>query len=921
MALAAGSRLGAYEVVSLLGEGGMGQVYRAKDTRLKRDVALKILPEAFAGDPDRVARFQREAELLAALNHPNIAGIYGLEDDAGVRAIVLELIEGETLADRIARGPIPIDEALLIARQIIDALETAHDRGVIHRDLKPANVKVTSEGRVKVLDFGLAKMLEPAAPATALSRSPTQSVQATYAGVILGTAAYMSPEQARGKPLDRRTDVWAFGCVLFEMLAGRQAFERAGDTVSDVLAAVLTKEPDWTSLPAGTPPHIESLLRRCLQKEIQRRVPHIGVARLEIDEPSTPPSLPTSTPAPERSWWRRAVPFALGVLITAVVDGAVWWRSRTESPPTIVTRFSIPLSEGQNFSNAGRQVLAISPDGTQIVYSAASRLYLRTMADLEARPIPGIDGSYAVIGPVFSPDGRSIAFWSGADGTLKRIAVTGGAPVTIAAIPNPVGMSWGPEGILAGESAQGVLRLSPSGGTSDVLVAIKDDEVAHGPQMLPGGRAVLFTLAKATASPDRWDKAKIVVQSLGSGERKVLIDGGSDARYVPTGHLVYALSGVVLAVPFNVRTLQVLGGPVPIVEGVRRAGGAVTGSAQFSVAANGSLVYLSGPVSTSSADRELAVIDRTGKATSLKLPPGAIDHPRISPDGKRVAFVIDDDKGAVVWTYELSGATAMHRVTFNGNNRFPIWTEDGKRVVFQSDRDGDRGIFWQPADGSGAPQRLTMADKDTEHIPESWSPKGGGFLFRVTKGNVNTLSFFSMIDRKVTPFGAIESAAPTNARFSPDGRWVAYETRANRPPARGVGTGPTGVIDVQPFPPTGPIYQVPAVEQGGYRHPVWSPDGREMFFMIGGNIRLRVVPVKTQPDFVFGNAASLPRPSYWMDVASDNGTQWDVLPDGQRFIIRAATGLVGQPDTVSPIQQIQIVLNWTEELKQRALTK
>jgi hypothetical protein len=355
------------------------------------------------------------------------------------------------------------------------------------------------------------------------------------------------------------------------------------------------------------------------------------------------------------------------------------------------------------------------------------------------------------------------------------------------------------------------------------------------------------------------------------------------------------------------------------VEGVRRAGGLTTGAAQFSVAANGSLVYIPGPVTLGPGDRVLALIDRKGVASPLKLPPGAIEHPRVSPDGRQVAFVTDDDKGTNVWTYDLSGATQMRRVTFNGRNRFPIWTADGKRLAFQSDRNGDRGILWEPADATGSPQRLTTADQDTEHVPESWSPRGDGFLFRVVKGGMNTLWFFSLTEHKAVPFGGVQSVAPTNATFSPDGRWVAYETRTDLVRS---GAGPGGgVISVQPFPATGSIYQVPAIEQGGYRHPRWAPDGKELFFFLGGNIRFKVVPVKTQPEFVFGNTEALVRPSYWLDNASDNGRQWDVLPDGQHFIVEATAGSIGQPGGGGLTQQIQVVLNWFTELRQRVPTK
>ena len=670
MSLSVGARLGSYEVTAQIGAGGMGEVYRATDTKLKRDVALKVLPAALASDPDRLARFQREAELLATLNHPNIAAIYGLEDAAGSSALVLELVEGETLAERIARSPLPQDDAVSVARQIVDALEAAHEKGVIHRDLKPANIKITPEGKVKVLDFGLAKMLESEMPSGSLSMSPTLSLHATYAGVILGTAAYMSPEQARGKAVDRRTDVWAFGCVLFEMLAGKKAFESTGETVSDAVAAVLMKEPDWDALPADTPPHIRALLRRCLQKDVQKRVPHIGVARLEIDDPpSRNVSAFIAEPVPPGPLWRRAMPAAVGMLLAAGITSATWWGFAPEPPARIVTRFPFTLPDGQNFTNAGRHVLAISPDGTQMVYVANQRLYLRTMSDLEARAIVGIDGTAAVINPVFSPDGRSIAFFNGGDQTIKRIAVAGGAAVTIASSGNPIGMSWGVDGILFGDE-KGVMRVSPNGGTPEAIVSVHPDDVAYGPQMLPGGKAVLFTLAK-TSGADRWDKAQVVVQSLASGERRTLIEGGSDARYLPTGHLVYALGGVVFAIPFDAQRLEVSGGPVSIVEGVARAPVTATGAAQFSVSANGSLVYVPGPVSIASGAIELALFDRKGVAAPLKVPAGSIQHPRASPDGKQVVFVTDDEKEAVVWVYELSGATSMRRLTFDGRNRVP----------------------------------------------------------------------------------------------------------------------------------------------------------------------------------------------------------------------------------------------------------
>ena len=435
--------------------------------------------------------------------------------------------------------------------------------------------------------------------------------------------------------------------------------------------------------------------------------------------------------------------------------------------------------------------------------------------------------------------------------------MTGGAAVTICPADNPYGMSWTSDAILFGQGTKGIMRVSASGGKPAVLIAVKSGEYAHGPQLLPDGQTILFTLSAGAID---WDKARIVTQSLKSGERKTVVDGGSDARYLPTGHIVYALGGVVFALPFDVQHLQASGGPVPIIEGVTRGG--PTGTAEFSTAANGSLVFIPGPASPATGLLELALIDRKGAATPLKLQPGAYDHPRVSPDGKRITFGTDDGKDAVVWIYELSGATAMRRLTFGGKNRYPIWSADGQRVAYQSDRDGDLGIFWQAADGSGTPERLTKADKDTSHIPESWSPKGDGFLFRVTKGDDRSLWLFSLKDRKAMPFGAVQSKTPTDANFSPDVRWVTYSTSSTT-------DGNQRVVYVQPVPATGATYQIPVLEGGGYRHPRWSPDGKELFYFIGGNVRMRAAAITTQPSLAFGNPVAIPNPPYWSDNTLD----------------------------------------------------
>ncbi len=544
-----GTKLAHYEITSHLGSGGMGEVYQAADLKLGRSVAVKFLPESFAHDADRVSRFEREARVLAALNHPNIAAIYGLENSDSKKFLVMELVPGETLAGRIQRGPIPIEEALGIGKQIAEALEAAHEKGIIHRDLKPANIKVTADGQVKVLDFGLAKAYEQDAGSTTLSNSPTvASMAATNAGVILGTAAYMSPEQASGKPVDKRSDLWAFGVVLLETLTAHRVFD--GETVSHVLAAVLTKEPDWTALPAATPAPIRRLLRRCLEKDRKRRLPDAADIRLEIADALAAPTEELSLTAPAqamvapRPLWKRALPIVACMLAASALTAAGAWLLRSPASHQPVTRFPIALGEGQQFTNTGQSVVAMSPDGAQVVYVANQRLYLRSMADLTARPIPGTETFNGVMSPVFSPDGRSIAFF--ASGTLKKIAVAGGAAVTICQAGNPLGVSWAGDEILFGQTQpnmRGIARVSANGGTPELLVSVKNDELAYGPQLLPGGHAVLFTLAKN----GNWNQGRIEVQRLTSGDRTTLIEGGADGRYLPSGHLVYALGVVVFA--------------------------------------------------------------------------------------------------------------------------------------------------------------------------------------------------------------------------------------------------------------------------------------------------------------------------------------------------------------------------------------
>ena len=684
MSLEPGTTIGPYEVVVEIGRGGMGEVYRARDTKLDRDVALKVLPQAFTDDPDRLDRFEREAKVLASLNHPNIAAIHGLEESDGTRALVLELVEGPTLADRISKGPIPIDEALPIAKQIAEALEAAHEAGVIHRDLKPANIKVREDGTVKVLDFGLAKALDPS-PTSDPSESPTLTAAATQMGVIMGTAAYMSPEQARGKPVDKRADIWSFGVVLYEMLTGQRAFQ--GEDVSVTLADVIRADLKWEKLPNDLPPTLATYLRRCLEKEPSQRIRDIGDVRLAMagafEMTGSGPAEPVAAPS-LRVWQRPAVAAVLAVVLIAIglAGGlAVWSATRPAAPTSPTTRFPIVLPPGGRFGGVSRHVVALSPDGVHLAYAANRQIYLRTMDRMEATPIRGTEGEGATFGrsPFFSADGQWLGFW--AENQLKRVSVSGGAPVTLCDAENPRGASWGADDTILFGQADGIWRVLGTGGTPERIIEVGEGSQAQSPQLLPGGAWVLFTLRPGGASD--WNQAQIVAESLETAERRVLIDGGHDARYVSTGHLVYALNGILLAVGFDPDTLRVTPGPVPLVEGVAVAG-SNGGAAHFALSDTGTLVYVPGVgvpgQGRGGTARTLVWVDREGREELVATPSVAYDRVRLSPDGTR-AVVQVDGANTDVWLSELARGTLSRLTTDPAVDERPLWTPNGQRKL------------------------------------------------------------------------------------------------------------------------------------------------------------------------------------------------------------------------------------------------
>jgi serine/threonine-protein kinase len=874
----------------------MGEVYQATDSKLGRSVAVKFLPEAVTHDRDRTARFEREARVLAALNHPNIAAIYGVEESGGRKFLVMELVRGETLAERLKRGAIPVDEALAIARPITEGLEAAHERGIIHRDLKPQNVKIAPDGKVKILDFGLAKTSEPETSAPDLSSSPTASLAATSAGVILGTAAYMSPEQARGKAVDRRTDIWAFGCVLYEMLVGRRAF--AGDGLSDTLARVIEREPDWSRLPAKLPPALRTYLERCLRKDPRQRVQAIGDIRLALEGAFDAAAAPAASVVALRQR-RLVLAFAAALAASAAIVGSLVFVAMRKPAPR-VSRLQVAAWGGSEVSVAfNDRGLAITPDGSHLAYvgNRGTQIFVRALDSLS--PVAVFTGRPT--GLFTSPDGRWIGFRDG-EGTLKKVATTGGPAVTLATLDAagvPGGATWAPDGsiILASESvATGLQRVAASGGQVEVLTRPDpaQGEADHlWPEILPDGRSVLFTITTLT---DGLEAARVAVLDLGTGERQVLLRGGSHAHYVPSGHLVYGQAGTLQAVAFELARRRVAGTPTTVVPDVVTSS---NGGVHAVVARDGTLAYISvgGMAET---PRSLVWVDRLGNEMPTGAPPRPYFLPALSPDGTRIAVFANDPEGDL-WLWDHGRTTLTRLTSVPGRDVLQVWTPDGRRVIFSSERGGGRNLFWQDADGIGAAERL-LESLNTQY-PMAVTPDGRQLIFTEETAQTDIDLMMLELDgtRRVAPLLRTRFSE-RNGAISPDGRWLAYEANDSG----------HYEIYVRPYPDIDTSLTVVSTD-GGTR-PLWTRSGDELVYVSPTGALMRVGVSRgpswsaTKPSVVV-KAGYFTNPVWW-------GRSYDVSPDGQRFLMIKEGG----PEAPAPTPSLVVVQHWFEELKRLAPT-
>jgi serine/threonine-protein kinase len=884
-----GQKLGAYEVVAKLGEGGMGEVYRARDPKLHREVAIKVLPGLFASDPARLIRFEREAQTLAALNHPHIAQIYGVIEHPA--ALVMEFVDGETLAQRLARGPLPVEDALPLARQIAAALETAHRRGIIHRDLKPANIMLTGEGVVKVLDFGLAKALDPVFDATAapaaMANSPTFTSPATQLGVVLGTAAYMAPEQAKGKDVDRRVDVWAFGCVFYEMLTGRRPF--AGEDVTDVIAAIMRDEPDWSRLPRGRealPPAAERYLQRCLHKNPAERVQDMGDVRLALNGAfdAVPAASGPAASAPRWNAWSLAAAILLAIAAGAIAGWAL--KRLPPQPSAPVRRLTIAPSPSIAIANNNRD-LAITPDGRTIVYFALQgafrQLFARPMDALVPTVLSDARGCFE---PTVSPDSQWVAFSDEQSFTLRKVSLSGGSATTIASIRREMrGASWGDDDAIVYATTEGLWRVPASGGTPTSIARpdpSRGETEYSWPEVLPGSGAIVFTITPLGTG----DKA-VAVRDLKSGATKVLIHGATNPHYSRTGHLLYVWEGALRAVRFDTGTLAIHGTPVTVAENVPAK---AAGAADAVVSGDGTLAYIAG---AERAERRLVWIDRDGARTVLPAPLRSYAIARISPDGARIALDVREQLVSI-WIWEIARQT-LTRLTdtplFDG---MPLWSHDGRRIIFASGRNGTQQIFTQAADGSTPAQQLFADEKLAQ--PSSLTPDGSHLLYRSdARGVPNSDIMMVPLQGTIAPSPVLTSPAnELNAEVSPDGHFLAYQSNESG----------TEEVWVRPFPNVqNGRWQISV--KGGTK-PAWAAGGRELYYVSPDDHLFRV-DVTLQPAF----QASAPKPAIETPIWARQGPRtYDVSPDGRRLLIIEPLG-----NAQSTTTTITVVLGEGDELK------
>jgi serine/threonine protein kinase len=876
MALVPGTRLGPYEIAGPIGEGGMGQVYRATDTNLGRHVAIKVLPDGFSRDAERLARFEREARTLASLNHVNIAIVHGFERSDGVPALVMELVEGPTLHDRVAHGSIPLAETLSIARQVADALEAAHEQGIIHRDLKPANIKVRPDGRVKVLDFGLAKLVETdrtreTRGSAQLAESPTITSPAmqTIVGVLLGTAAYMSPEQAKGDEADRTSDVWAFGCVLYEMLTGRVAFQ--GATVSETIASVLKDEPDWRRLPTDTPENIRRLLRRCLNKDRKRRIQHIGDARLELEEPSV---ASPHTVAPSR---RERIAWTTAVTALAIVATVGAWRALRTPPAAPEVRLELntpPTSDPISF--------AISPDAQKIVYVATSdgrsRLWLRYLGGVAAQVLAGTDGATF---PFWSPDSRSIGFF--ADSSLKRIDINGGAIQTLAKTPITRGGTWNQNGtiVFAPQAIGPLLRVQEIGSEPSMASRVKPQQGSHRfPQFLPDGQHFLYYATGSAAVRG------VYVGALDGSEPTRLMDADTAAAYSPSGHLLFIRQDTLFAQDFDPRRLSLAGDPFPVAQRVAQSGLGRPNLGAFSTSADGPLVYRTG----SAGRRQLVWFDRAGGEIAKAGGPEDAYGPSLSPDGMRVAIARTVNGNTDVWSLDLERGILTRLTSDSSIDSYPVWSPDGSRVAYQSNRAGYTDLY-QKSVNSTAGEELLLGSVGSK-LPYDWSSDGRFLVYRDIDEKTSWDLWILPMDGHSKPWPLVRTEFDErDAEFSKDGKWIAYQSNeSNR-----------FEIYVQPFPDSGTRQQV---STNGGTQVRWRSDGKELFY-IAVDGRLMAVPIQVSSDgkrIIAGTPVPLFATQSGDAVQTIYRPQYMVSANGQRFLMSTLTDEGASPLTV--------ILNW-----------